>query len=156
MKATTSWLFLIGMMGGLAAGFISDWLVRKKGLKFGRRFMGAFALGIMAVLFIITAFASNKLIAAGCLMSCYLFMPANGIISFSTCIDIGSSRAGTVAGCMNFFGNMGSFFLAIFFGKIVDVTHRYDIPLFVVAGILVIGSCLWLVVDPTKKLSVEL
>ena len=85
-------------------------------------------------------------------MFCYFFMPVNGINYFSACVDIGRSKAGTVAGIMNFSGNMGAFFLAILFGKIVDVTHSFNAPLFVVAGVLLIGSLLWLAVDPTKQI----
>ncbi len=89
-------------------------------------------------------------------MCCYFFMPANGIISFSACIDIGRSKSGTVAGMMNFFGNTGSFFLAILFGKMVDVTHSFNAPLFVIAGALLAGSILWLAVDPSKGLATEM
>jgi len=53
---------------------------------------------------------------------------------------------------MNFAGNIGAFFLAIIFGKIVDVTHSFNAPLFVIAGVLFFGSFLWLAVGPEKQL----
>jgi len=56
---------------------------------------------------------------------------------------------------MNFFGQMGAFFLAIIFGKIVDVTHNFDYPLFVVALVMLTGGLLWLAIDPTKQVSME-
>ncbi len=153
MKLTTSYLFILGIVGGVVTGFFSDWLVKKKGLKFGRQFLGSFALITISLLFFITALTPNNTIAALCLVCGYFFIPANGINGFSTCIDIGGCKAGTVAGIMNFAGNLGAFFLAIFFGKIVDVTHSFNAPLFVVAGVLFAGGLLWLLVDPTKPLT---
>jgi sugar phosphate permease len=155
MKITTSYLFIMGIIGGLSSGFFIDWLVKKKGVKFGRRFIGAMALGIMSILFLITALTPNNAIASGCLMFCYLFIPVNGINGFSTCIDIGRSRAGTVAGIMNFAGNMGAFFLSVLFGKIVDSAHSFNEPLFIIAGVFFSGSILWLAVDPTKQIGIQ-
>jgi MFS-type transporter involved in bile tolerance (Atg22 family) len=53
---------------------------------------------------------------------------------------------------MNFFGQMGAFFLAIIFGKVVDVTHNFDHPLMLVAFVMFIGVALWLAIDPMKQL----
>ena len=85
----------------------------------------------------------------------HLFFSANGIASFSTCVDIGGSNAGTVAGVMNFFGQMGGFLLSISFGKIADLANNFSVPVFVLAGVLLIGSLLWLFVDPRKQLILE-
>jgi MFS-type transporter involved in bile tolerance (Atg22 family) len=56
---------------------------------------------------------------------------------------------------MNFFGQMGAFFLAIVFGKIADITHNFNYPLFLVAGVLFIGFLLWFAIDPTKQLMIK-
>ncbi|HEY6064465.1 MAG TPA: hypothetical protein VIV35_12690 [Chitinophagaceae bacterium] len=73
-------------------------------------------------------------------------------LSGSTCIDIGGSRAGTVAGIMNFFGQTGAFFLAITFGKVADIANNFNPPVLALAAILVTGSILWIFVDPSKPL----
>jgi MFS-type transporter involved in bile tolerance (Atg22 family) len=78
-----------------------------------------------------------------------------GIAAFGVCIDIGGNHAGTVSGLMNCIGQMGAFFLAIAFGKIVDTTHNFNAPLFVISCLMLIGCSLWLLVDPTKKLILE-
>jgi len=36
---------------------------------------------------------------------------------------------------MNFFGQMGAFFLALIFGHIVQATHRFDYPVYVVGAV---------------------
>lgn len=153
MKTITSSLFMAGIIGGLSAGFFSDWIVKKKGLRFGRRLIGTVVLGIMSVLFLAAALTPSNMLAVGCLIFCYFFIPVNGINILSTCVDIGKSKAGTVAGIVNCAGQTGAFFLAIVFGKIADATHSFNAPLFVIAGVLLIGCVLWLAVDPTVKLS---
>jgi hypothetical protein len=57
-----------------------------------------------------------------------------------------------VTGAMNFSGQMGSFFLAVVFGKLAEATHNFNYPLFVVTGVLFIGCLLWLAIDPLHQL----
>jgi ACS family glucarate transporter-like MFS transporter len=53
---------------------------------------------------------------------------------------------------MNFFGQMGAFFLALIFGQIVQATHRFDYPVYVVGIVLIAGCLLWLTIDAEKQL----
>jgi nitrate/nitrite transporter NarK len=71
--------------------------------------------------------------------------------SYAVCADIGSNNTGTVTGAMIFFGQMGAFFLALMFGKIADLTHSFNYPLFILAFVTLAGHMLWLVIDPTKQ-----
>ena len=56
---------------------------------------------------------------------------------------------------MNFFGQMGAFFLAIVFGKIVDAAHNFNLPLYLIAAILLFGGIIWLFINPAKKIVAE-
>ena len=47
---------------------------------------------------------------------------------------------------------MGAFFLAIIFGKVIDLTHNYDAPLFILFAVELTGCLLWLAINPTKPL----
>ena len=152
MKFTTSYLFVVGIIGGLLSAFFIDRFVKKRGIKSGRRLIGMIALGMMCLLFIVAAITTSNIIASISLMSCYFFMPINGINYFSACVDIGRSKAGTVTGIVNFSGSMGAFFLSVGFGKIADVSHNFNVPMFVIAGVLFTGCLLWLLVDAGKPL----
>jgi MFS transporter, ACS family, glucarate transporter len=152
MKLTTSYSFIFGMAGALFSGFLNDWLVRKKGLAFGRRFVGFMALCFSGLCLLVTATASGNSLVAFSLVTCYLFYSFFAITAFSTCVDIGGSKAGTVAGIMNCAGQTGAFFLSVVFGKIADAAHNYNTPVLLIASILITGSILWLGIDPTKKI----
>jgi sugar phosphate permease len=155
MKLSTLYLFIVGIAASILAGFFIDGLVKKWGLKSGRRIIGSAALVTVGIMFVIAAATSNSTIAAACLMLGYFFLPVYLVNAIAACADIGRSKACTLMGLMNFAGQMGSFFLAILFGKIADITHSYNTPLFVVAAVLVTWSLLWLVVDPTRQISTE-
>ncbi len=140
MKLAISYSFVFGMAGALFSGFLNDWLVKKKGLAFGRRCIGAMAMGVSGLLLAVTATTPSNSMAVAFLLACYFFYSFFAITAFSTCVDIGGSRAGTVTGMMNFAGQTGAFFLSVAFGKIADVTHSYNTPVLLIAGILVFGS----------------
>ncbi|HEY4966854.1 MAG TPA: MFS transporter [Puia sp.] len=152
MKIITSSLFIVGVIGALSAGFLCDWLVKKTGLRFGRRFIGILSLSMICSLIFILATAANNTIVVVSLIAANYFIPVNVIASFSTCIDIGGDNAGTVAGIQNFFGQIGSFLMAIIFGKIVDLTHSFTIPLFILSGVVFLGCLCWLFIDAGKPL----
>lgn len=75
------------------------------------------------------------------------------MVSYAACTDIARNNAGTVTGAMNFFGQMGAFFLAIMFGKIADITDSFQYPLFIVAFVMLAGAVLWRAIDPLKQIN---
>jgi ACS family glucarate transporter-like MFS transporter len=151
MKITTSCLFIFAILSAILAGFFSDWLIRRKGVRFSRRFIGICCSSIMALMVFLSAENSNHLAVALCLISAHFFLPFVVINSFSACVDIGGQHACTLAGVMNFFGQTGAFLMSIFFGRIVDFTHSFDTPQFLMAGILLLGGLLWIGIDASKK-----
>ena len=144
-------LFIVGIAGFLLGGFAGDVLTRKKGLRFGRRFVGMLGLGMCGLCLFFAALLSNNNIVAYCLIAANGFFSFGVMVSYAVCTDIGRNNAGTVTGAMNFFGQMGAFFLAIIFGKILEVTGNYNYPIFVVAGVMFTGCLLWTLIDPLKQ-----
>jgi ACS family glucarate transporter-like MFS transporter len=155
MKMVTFILFAAGIAGTFAGGFAGDFSVKKKGLRFGRRVIGMIGLGMCGLLILSAAIIPQKMIAAGCLIGANFSFSFGVMVSYAVCIDIGRNNAGTVTGAMNFFGQMGAFFLAIIFGKIVDATHNFNDPLFVLGAVSLTGCVLWLAIDPTKQVNIK-
>ena len=152
MKFITFTLFVAGFFGLLIGGFCGDWLLQKKGLKFGRRFMGMTGLGFCGIFILLAAISTNNNFTAVCLILSNAFFSFGVMSSYAVCADIGGNNAGTVTGAMNFFGQMGAFFLAIIFGKIVDATGNFNIPLIVVFVVEATGCLLWLAINPAKPI----
>jgi len=155
MKGIVFTLFIAGIIGFLAGGFVGDLLVKRKGLRFGRRFVGMTGLGVCGLLIFLSAILSQNNLVAFCLIAANGFFSFGVMVSYAVCTDIGRNNAGTVTGAMNFFGQMGAFFLAIIFGKIVDATNNFDYPLFVVAFVMLTGCLMWLAIDPLKQVSLR-
>lgn len=152
MKQITSALFIVGISGFIAGGAGGDWLLKHRGLKMGRRLTGMLGLGCCGLLLFAAAFSPNNVLTVCCLIGSNFAFSFGVMVSYAVCADIGRNNAGTVTGAMNFFGQMGAFFLAIIFGKIVQVTHRFDYPLYVVGAVLLIGCLLWLAIDAERQL----
>jgi len=155
MKMATSYLFIIGIISALSAGFVSDRLVKRKGLRFGRRFIAMVSFVMMGILFLVTGTTTSNTIVIISLIIAHFFYAPNVITFFSTCVDMGGNKAASVAGIMNFFGQLGAFFMAIVFGEIVDVTDNFNAPLYAIAAVLFVGGLLWLFIDPSKPLMAE-
>ena len=153
-KSIISAIFIAGMVGLIIGGFIADWLVKIKGVRFGRRFVGMTGFGMCGLLILNAALVSNNHFAALSLIVANGFYGFSVMSCFGVCTDIARNNAGTVTGAMNFSGQMGAFFLAIVFGKIADVTHNFEYPLFVVAGVLAVGFLQWLMIDPLQQLTI--
>jgi sugar phosphate permease len=152
MKLFATLPFALGAIGCFAGGFLSDFLVKKQGLKYGRRAIGIVSMALSSLIVLLAALTKNNQTAAILLAIGMAFKDFTLPVAFATCIDIGKTRAGLVAGAMNFAGQLGAFFLAIAFGKIVDSTGDYNTPLYFIAIVLFLSSLLWLRINPEQAL----
>lgn len=144
--------FALGAIGCFAGGFLSDYLVKRKGLKFGRRAVGMVSMALSSFIVLAAALTTDNKTAAVLLAIGMAFKDFTLPVAFATCIDIGRNRAGMVAGAMNFAGQLGAFFLAVSFGKIVDLTGDYNMPLYFISIVLFASSLLWLRINPGGRM----
>jgi MFS-type transporter involved in bile tolerance (Atg22 family) len=106
----------------------------------------------MALAFVVAATTANNSLVTVCFLAGNFFVWHFVVCAVSVCIDIAGERAATLYGLVNFVGQFGAFCFAAAFGKIVDVTHNFNAPLYLVASLLVLGSLQWLLVRPDKPL----
>ena len=156
MKLFATLPFALGAIGCFTGGFLSDYLSKKKGLKFGRRAVGLVSMALSSGIVLVAALTKDNKTAAVLLAVGMAFKDFTLPVAFATCIDIGKSRAGLVAGAMNFAGQLGAFFLAIAFGTIVDSTGNYNVPLYFIAAVLFLSSLLWLRINPEEQITSSL
>ncbi len=144
--------FLCGAAGNLFGGWLSDRLVKTKGLTFGRRFVGTTGLALSALCMLATSQTESKILAVVFLSLGYGFMDCMLPVAWAICLDVGGKYAGAVSGSMNMAGQFGSFATASAFGYVVAATKSYNAPLVPMSGLLMISAFLFTRIDPTKPL----
>ena len=144
--------YFLGAFGCIMGGFLSDFLVKRYGLKVGRRSVAILGLGSSCLFFLAAGLTTDSQTAGYLLAICVFTKDLALPVAFATCVDIGRQNAGAVAGAMNFAGQMGGFFITIIFGKIVQSTGNFNVPLFLIAGCLFVAALLWFKIDPTEEI----
>lgn len=147
--------YFLGAIGCFVGGLLSDALTKRYGLKIGRRAVGVGGLGLSGLFFGLAGLATDNQTAGYLLAICVLLKDLALPVAFAVCVDIGQRNAGTVAGSMNFAGQLGGFFITILFGIIVEQTKNFNYPLFMIAGCLLVSALLWFRIDPTKPVVVQ-
>ena len=152
-----SWLpFACGAVANLLGGLTSDRLVKRIGLKWGRRAVGLGGLAASALFIMLTMFTQDKVASVVLLALGYAGSDFMLPVAWSVCLDVGRKYAGAVTGAMNTAGQLGSTLTAWAFGKIVVAYGgNYDAPLVPMAAMTLISALLWLKIDPTKQLVPE-
>ena len=147
--------FLLGTLGCLVGGVLSDQLVKRFGLKTGRRLVGCGALATSAGLLLAMSLTSSKpaivVLASLGFGVADLMLP----VAWAVCLDIGRNHTGTVTGTMNMAGQLGGFICSVLFGYVVQATGNYNTPLWIISGMVVIASILFSRIDPTRPLFPE-
>jgi predicted MFS family arabinose efflux permease len=144
--------FLLGVAGNLTGGFLSDRLVRRWGLRTGRRAVGVMSLAVSSVLVLGMAMTRDRTATVAFSALCFGIMDLMLPVAWAVCLDVGAGRAGVVTGMMNTAGQFGGFVCTVLFGYMVRATGSYHAPLFAIAGMLAASAALFSRIDPTRPL----
>lgn len=147
--------FVLGMLGTLAGGFASDYLAKKKGLTFGRRYVGMFGLVMAGICMLIGSFTQDISFAIIFLALGLAFKDFTLPVSWAAATDIGGEHAGSVSGTMGLAGQMGSAIMATAFGFILQSTGSYELPVRIIGVIVILGGLLWFKIDASKPILVK-
>jgi len=151
-----SWLpFVFGAIANVLGGITSDRLVKRVGLKWGRRAVGFGGFGIATFFLALTIFTQGKLATIVCLALAYGFSDFALPVAWAVCLDVGRDNAGLVTGAMNMAAQFGSFLTTVLFGYIVVAFGTYNAPLVPIAIMSLVATLAWLKIDPTRPLVVE-
>ncbi|MEK7408200.1 MAG: MFS transporter [Acidobacteriota bacterium] len=147
--------FICGALANFSGGFASDHLIKKLGLKWGRRTVAMTGLGASACFMLATALVRHKIAAVILLSLAYAGSDFMLPVAWAVCLDVGRKYAGAMTGAMNTAGQVGSFLSSVAFGYLVRWFGSYNAPLFPMAGMLAISTLLWLRIDPTEEMVPE-
>ena len=144
--------FIMSMIGNIAGGHLTDRLTQRYGIKIGRKALGSTSLAVSAVCMFLAAFIPGKMAVFVFLSLCFgifdLMLPS----AWALCIDLGRRHAGTVSGAMNTAGNIGGFCCGILFGQLVQDSGDYNLPLYMIAGMLIVSAVLFAFINPEKPI----
>ena len=144
--------YIVGACANALGGVTSDALVRRFGLRRGRRTLGVCGLTFAAVFM-----AAAILTTSGGWALAFLSLAYAGILVqqpnlCAVCLDTGKAHAGTVFGFMNTAANLASSLAAIVFGYLVAYTGSYTAPFIPMLALLCVGALFWLKLDPSREI----
>jgi len=155
MGTTMIFVYCAGILAAFLFGIISDWLIRLKGNSFTRKTIAMISFGIMSLAIFISARATDQILVTVSFLTASFLLVIIVLTCFATCLDIGGDRVSTLTGVMNFCGQAGAFLMSMFFGRIVDYTHSYEAPQFLLVILLVVAGVCWIRIDSSKKLILD-
>jgi predicted MFS family arabinose efflux permease len=144
--------YVVAAFTNLAGGAVSDALVRRLGLKKGRRTLGLASLAA-AGLFTIAAMVTRQQVLTVILLALvYGAITFQQSSVFGVCLDIGQKHAGGMVGLMNTSSQVGGLLGSVLYGYIVERFASYDAPFVPMAALLFLGALLWLKIDASQEL----
>ena len=136
----SSLTYAVGATANGLGGLVGDWMVRRYGLRNGRRWLGVAGLSAAALFLTAAIFAPDGKLAL-VFLSCRLRRyPVQQPTLCALCLDIGRQNAGAVFGFMNTAANVSSALSAVIFGYLVGYSGNYDTPFIPMVALLASGS----------------
>jgi ACS family glucarate transporter-like MFS transporter len=142
---------VLGAIANGLGGYASDLMVRKVGVKWGRRVVGIAGVGLAGIFMLLSLVIEYQPLALVILALGFAasdFMLPN---CWATCLDVGKENAGTVTGAMNTAGQMGATISSVAFGYLT-ASYGWNLPLIGIAGLFFVSALLWLAIDASKPL----
>ena len=139
----SSLTYAVGAVANGLGGVVGDWMVKRHGLRNGRRWLGMAGLSAAAL------FLTAAIFAPGGNWALVFLSLAYGGILFqqpslcALCLDVGRKNAGSVFGFMNTASNAASALSAVVFGYLVGYSGSYNVPFVPMVGLLCLGALLW-------------
>jgi ACS family glucarate transporter-like MFS transporter len=143
---------LVSMPGDLLGGWLTDRLSLRYGLRAGRCGLGGAAYVAVGVSLIAAGLAPSPVLAA------LLIALATGLTMFTlgaawgTVMEIGGNHVGVVGGTMNSVGNLIAMLNPLIVAYSVQWFHSWDVPLYVMGALFLVGAACWAVIDPRQPI----
>jgi MFS family permease len=143
---------ILSVGGDLLGGVATDVVAKRFGLRLGRAGVGALAYGVAGGSMILAGFVAQPVLAAWLIaiaVGASMFILA---AAWSTCMDIGGEHAGVVSAAMNTSGQVGSILSPLMVTFLLGRFGNWNIPLFVMGGLFLMGALCWGLIDPRKRI----
>ncbi len=139
---------VFGAFGNWTAGWLVDKIYRDGNWVWSRRAPAMLGFSLSAIGLIGSVYTESPWASVAWFSLAVLGGDMTLASSWSCCMDIGKSHSGVVSGTMNMAGNIGSFFTALAFPYLLELTGSHQPYFFVAAGLNLMAVCIWMKIDP--------
>lgn len=136
--------FILAAIGCLFGGAISDYLVKKIGVLWGRRLVPLLGLGLSGLAMLAATLTENNLNAVVLLALGMAFMDVTAPVAWAIATGIGKQHSGAITGAMNTAGLLGGTVASLGIGYLISWSGSYDLPVMLIGVQLLVGSLLTL------------
>ncbi len=150
LAAYTALPFLLAAAADWGSGSLSDRLVKRIGLKWGRRIVGISGIGAAGVLMLLSLVIQDRVAASIVLALGFAASDVMLPVAWAVCVDVGREAAGTISGAMNTAGQFGGVVMSIGYGSLVDA-YGWNLPLALIACSCFLSAICWLKVDSSRS-----
>jgi MFS transporter, ACS family, glucarate transporter len=145
--------FVMGIVGNLIGGEVSERMVVRYGRRITYRWVTGVCLtissGLLLGMSVVRGHTAIVVLATLGFGIMDLMLPS----AWAMCMSIGGQFGGTATGVMNTAGNLGGWFCTVLFGYAVKATGDYNLPLRAVAAMVLIAALVFSQIDCTKGLT---
>jgi MFS transporter, ACS family, glucarate transporter len=153
MGVFASFPFVMGLIGNLVGGAVSERLAERFGRRQAYRWVTASCLvagsGLMLAMSMVHGHTAIVALASAGFGVMDLMLPS----AWAMCMSLGGRFSGAATGAMNTAGNLGGWFCTVFFGYVVKATGNYDLPLRAVGAMVLVAAVLFARVDCTRGIT---
>jgi MFS family permease len=132
--------FLLAAAGCWFGGSISDALVKRIGIDWGRRIVPMVGLTLSGLVMIGATITTNTTLAVIFLALGLAFMDLTAPVAWAIAIGLGGKNSGAVSGAMNTSGLLGGTVTSAAVGYMISGTGSYDVPVVVLGCLLLLGA----------------
>lgn len=152
MSLFASFPFVMGMIGNLVGGLLSERAVQRYGRKKSYRWITFCCLLVTASSLFAMSLVKNHVAIVVLATLGFGVMDLMLPAAWAMCMSLGGHFGGTATAMMNTGGNLGGWICTVAFGYIVKITGNYNLPLRVIAVAVILAALLFAIVDCTKGL----
>ncbi len=143
---------IFGALGNWFSGWWVDFIYKKNRLAQSRK-LPAITGFILAALGVVASVYMEDVTGAIVFISLAVFGADMTLSpSWASCVDIGREYSGTVSGTMNMAGNLGSFFTALAFPYLLDLTGSDQPFFYLTAALNVLAIPMWIAIENNRRL----
>ena len=152
MGIFASFPFVMAMFGNLIGGALSRSLVFKMGDVSAYRWVTATCLVVGAGLLLAMSVVRGHMAIVALATASFGIMDLMLPSAWAMCMGLGGRCGGTATAMMNTAGNLGGWVCALVFGYVVKATSNYNLPLEMIAAMVLVAAFLFARVNCTRGL----